>query len=88
MELFTVMIFEFFRGLKISGKIFSRRYELSRGSRESILGVVVCKFILLVFSGGDSLLFLFLYILFYIFTFFCFSDSVLDDSLLFCFLKA
>ena len=52
-------IFEFFRGLKISGKIFSRRYELSRDSRESILGVFVCKFILLVFSGGDSLLFLF-----------------------------
>ena len=51
---------EFFRGLKISGKIFSRRYELSRDSRESILGAVVCKFILLVFSGGDSLLFLFL----------------------------
>ena len=51
--------FEFFRGLKISGKIFSRRYELSRDSRESILGVVVCKFILLVFPGGDSLLFLF-----------------------------
>ena len=50
---------EFFRGLKISGKIFSRRYELSRDSRESILGVFVCKFILLVFSGGDSLLFLF-----------------------------
>ena len=49
----------FFRGLKISGKIFSRRYDLSRDSRESILGVVVCKFILLVFSGGDSLLFLF-----------------------------
>ena len=48
----------FFRGLKISGKIFSRRYQLSRDSRESILGAVVCKFILLVFSGGDSLLFL------------------------------
>ena len=52
-------IFEFFRGLKISGKIFSRRYELSRDSRACILGVFVCKFILLVFSGGDSLLFLF-----------------------------
>ena len=34
--------------------------------RESILGVVVCKLILSVFSGGDSL--------FFIFTFFCFSD--------------
>ena len=41
----------------VSGKIFSRRYELSRDSWESILGVVVCKFILLLFSGGDSLLF-------------------------------
>ena len=60
-------IIEFFRGLKISGKIFSRRYELSRDSRESILGVFVCKFILLVFSGGDSLLFIF--ILFYLFVF-------------------
>ena len=50
-------LIEFFRGLKISGKIFSRRYELSRDSRESLLGVFVCKFILLVFSGGDSLLF-------------------------------
>ena len=48
---------EFFRGLKISGKIFSRRYELSRDFRKSILGVFVCKFILLVFAGGDSLLF-------------------------------
>ena len=48
---------EFFRGLKISGKIFSRRYELSRDFRKSILGVFVCKFILLVFSGGDLLLF-------------------------------
>ena len=38
--------------MKISGKIFSRRYELSR---ESVLGMVVCKFILLVFPGGDSL---------------------------------
>ena len=47
----------FFRGLKISGQIFSRRYELSRDSRKSIIGVFVCKFILLVFSGGDSLLF-------------------------------
>ena len=54
----------FFRGLKISGKIFSRRYELSRDSRESILGLVVCKFILLVFSGGDSRLF---FISFFIF---------------------
>ena len=42
--------------MKISGK-YSRRYELSRDSQESILGVVVCKLILLVFSGGDSLLF-------------------------------
>ena len=50
-------IIEYFRALKISGKIFSCRYELSRDSRESILGVVVCKFILLVFSEGDSLLF-------------------------------
>ena len=49
-------VLKFFRGLKISGKILSR-YELSRDSRESILGLVVCKFILLVFSGGDSLLF-------------------------------
>ena len=48
---------EFFRGLQISGKIFSRRYELARDSRESILGVFVCKFSLLVFSGGNSLLF-------------------------------
>lgn len=48
----------FFRVLKISGKIFSRRYELLRDSQESILGMVVCKFILLVFSGGDSLLFM------------------------------
>ena len=42
---------EFFRGLKISGKIFSRRYELSRDFRKSILGVFVCEFILLVFAG-------------------------------------
>ena len=48
----------FFRVLKISGKIFSRRYELLRDSQENILGMVVCKFILLVFSGGDSLLFM------------------------------
>ena len=53
----SILEIGFFRGLKISGIIFSRRYELSRDSRESILGVVVCKFILLVFSGGDSLLF-------------------------------
>ena len=33
---------EFFRVLRISGKIFSRRYEPSRDSRESILGVFVC----------------------------------------------
>ena len=58
---------EFFRGLKISGKIFSRRYELSRDSRESILGAVVCNFILLVFSGGDSLLFFIFYFYFYLF---------------------
>ena len=49
--------YAFFRVLKISGKIFSRRYELLRDSQESILGIVECKFILLVFSGGDSLLF-------------------------------
>ena len=68
---------EFFRGLKISGKIFSRRYELSRDSRESILGAVVCNFILLVFSGGDSLLFfifyfyfLFLFIYLFIYSFY------------------
>ena len=54
---FRLLEFGFLLGLKISGKIFSRRYELSRDSRESILGVVVCKFVLLVFSGGDSLLF-------------------------------
>ena len=59
--------FEFFRGLKISGKIFSRRYELSRDFRKSIIGVFVCKFILLVFPGGDSLLFLFYFILFVLF---------------------
>ena len=47
----------FFRVLKISGKMFSRQYELFMDSQESILGMVVCKFILLVFSGGDSLLF-------------------------------
>ena len=36
---------EFFRGLKISGKIFSRRYKLSRDSRESTLGAVkACSF--------------------------------------------
>ena len=58
---------EFFRGLKIRGKIFSRQYELSRDSWESILGVAVCKFILLVFSGGDSLLFFIFIYLFYIF---------------------
>ena len=63
----VLMKIEFFRGLKISGKIFSRRYELSRDSRESILGAVVCKFILLVFSGGDSLLFFIFY--FYLFTY-------------------
>ena len=51
------MRYAFFRVLKISGKIFSRRYELLRDSQESILGMVVCKFIPLVFSGGDSLLF-------------------------------
>ena len=27
---------EFFRGLEISGKIFSRRYELSRGFEQGI----------------------------------------------------
>ena len=48
---------EFYRGLKINGKIFSRRYELSRDFQKSILGVFVCRFIFLVFSGGDSLLF-------------------------------
>ena len=58
---------EFFHGLKISGKILSRRYELSRDSRESILGAVVCKFILLVFSGGDSLLFFIFIFYFYLF---------------------
>ena len=58
----------FFRVLKISGKIFSRRYELFRDSQKSILGMVVCKSILLVFSGGDSLSFyLFIYLLFYLF---------------------
>ena len=46
--------------LKISGKIFPRRYELFRDSQESILGMAVCKFILLVFSGGESLLFYFI----------------------------
>ena len=44
----------FFRVLKISGKIFSRRYELFRDSQESILVMVVCKFFLLVFSGGST----------------------------------
>jgi len=29
-------ILEFFRGLEISGKIFSRRYELSRGFEQGI----------------------------------------------------
>ena len=58
---------EFFRGLKTSGKIFSRRYELLRDFRKSILGVFVCKFILLVFSRGDSLSFLFYFILFVLF---------------------
>ena len=62
-----MIVIEFFRGLKISGKIFSRRYELSRDFTKSILGVFVCKFILLVFSGGDSLLFLFYFILFVLF---------------------
>ena len=45
--------------------------------------MVVCKFILLVFSGGDSLLFYsFIYLLFYLFIylliyFFFFSNSVI-----------
>ena len=51
----TTVQYAFCRILKISGKIFSRRYELFRDSQESILGMVVCKFILLVFSGGHSL---------------------------------
>ena len=62
--------FKFFGSLKISGEMFSRRYELSRDSLESILGEIVCKFILLVFSGGDSLLFLFfsfIYLFIYLF---------------------
>ena len=45
----------FFRVLETSRKIFSLRYELLRDSQESMLGMVVCKLILLVFSGGDSL---------------------------------
>ena len=59
--------FKFFGSLKISGEMFSRRYELSRDSLESILGEIVCKFILLVFSGGDSLLFLFFHLFIYLF---------------------
>jgi len=56
----------FFRGLKISGKIFFRRHELSRDSRESILRVVLSKFILMVFSGVDShLFFIYFYLLIY-----------------------
>ena len=51
--------------------LFSGRYGLYRDSQESILGIVVCKFIFLVFSGGDSLLFYtFIYFFIYLFTFF------------------
>ena len=61
--------------------MFSRRYELFRDFQESILGIVVCKFILLVFSGGDSLLFyLFIYFFTYSFIYLLlllFSDSVI-----------
>ena len=48
--------------------------------------MVVCKFILLVFSGGDSLLLIFIYLLFYLFIYLFiiiiiinifFSDSVI-----------
>ena len=33
---FLIYIIEFFRGLEISGKIFSRRYEPSRGFEQGI----------------------------------------------------
>ena len=78
-QLETIPKNAFFRVLKISGKIFSRRYELLRDSQESILGMVVCKFIILVFSGGDSLLFYLLIFFFHLFIclFIYFSDSVI-----------